>query len=136
MPHFKKKHTTRELPSPQKSSLLDLPVRLWRGELSFSVMAGIFMLAIPALLHLTASRLMLPLIEPQGAISDVFFTAWICSAVLYAAAICIGMWRTKPPSCALPSSRLPKLVAGLFFFLSLLYGAYLFLSWIYLDAHP
>ena len=105
--------------------------RLWRRGLSFNILAGIFMLAVPALAHALLSRL-LPCFEADGTGASVFFTAWIGAVLLYAAAVSIAMWRAAPPRGAGP--RVPKVVAAAFFALSLLYALYLFASWVYLGT--
>ncbi len=118
-------------PGDGRSAFISSAGRLWRRGLSFNILAGIFMLAVPALLHAVFSRL-LPVIGPEGPAASVFFTVWIGVVLLYAAAVSIAMWRAAPPRGAAP--RLPRIVAAAFFALSLLYALYLFASWVYLGA--
>ena len=109
----------------------DFIARLWRQGLSFNILAGIFMLAVPALSHAVLTRL-LPCFEADGTGASVFFTTWIGAVLLYAAAVSIAMWRAAPPRGA--GARVPKIVAAAFFALSLLYALYLFASWVYLGT--
>ena len=118
---------------PEAANLLNFAIRLWRGELSFNIMVGIFFLAIPALAHVAISNLLMPLVAVRSLSSSIFFTTWICAVLIYAAIVSIGMWRTRPPARAMEKTFLPKAVAGSFFLLSLLYALYLFCSWVYLE---
>ena len=126
-----RKPSARQTGAMQDAALIAFFSRLWRCGISFNILAGIFMLAVPALAHAVFSRL-LPHVGPDGTAVSVFFTVWIGAVLLYAAAVSIAMWRAQPPRGA--GARVPKAIATAFFVLSLLYALYLFASWVYLDA--
>ncbi len=130
---YSRKNDIAYVPQHKKTrNMLYLATRLWQGGLSFNIMVGIFMLAIPVLAHVTISNLLMPLVDVRGTFASIFFTIWICAVLLYAAVVSIGMWRTNPPARTVAKTYLPKTIAGAFFLLSLLYALYLFCSWIYL----